>query len=88
MKPDLLIKGGRIIDPSQKIDKVGDILMRRLGKPKRQAYTQAMKPKRRRTSRRYFVVLGRKGGQSTSRAKAAAARANGRKGGRPRKGAK
>lgn len=30
-------------------------------------------------------LLGRKGGQSTSRAKKAAARANGRKGGRPKK---
>lgn len=27
MKPDLLIKGGRIIDPGQKIDKVGDLLI-------------------------------------------------------------
>lgn len=27
MKPDLLIKGGRIIDPSQKMDKIGDLLI-------------------------------------------------------------
>lgn len=33
------------------------------------------------------ATMGRKGGQSTSHAKAAAARANGRKGGRPRKDA-
>ena len=27
MKPDLLIKGGRIIDPAQKLDKVSDLLV-------------------------------------------------------------
>lgn len=33
----------------------------------------------------YLAGIGRRGGSSTSKAKAAAARANGRKGGRPRK---
>ncbi len=34
------------------------------------------------------VALGRKGGAAKSEAKAAAARENGKKGGRPKKGAK
>lgn len=42
------------------------------------------KPKRRRKLTP-FVTLGRLGGRSTSPAKVAAARANGAKGGRPRK---
>lgn len=37
------------------------------------------------TIRQYLASLGRKGGSVKSKAKAAASRANGRKGGRPRK---
>lgn len=36
----------------------------------------------------YLAAIGRLGGQTKSAAKAKAARANGKKGGRPRKGAK
>lgn len=35
--------------------------------------------------REYLASLGKKGGSSTSKAKAKAARENGKKGGRPRK---
>jgi hypothetical protein len=35
--------------------------------------------------REYLAALGKKGGEKTSAAKVKAARANGRKGGRPRK---
>ena len=36
-------------------------------------------------ARKWLAAIGRKGGSVTSKAKAAAARKNGRKGGRPRK---
>jgi hypothetical protein len=38
-------------------------------------------------TKRWMAEIGRRGGTATSAAKAAAARTNGRKGGRPRKGA-
>ncbi len=39
-------------------------------------------------ARKYLAAIGKKGGSATSKAKVAAARKNGRKGGRPRKGTK
>jgi len=42
-------------------------------------------PKKTTAVSRYLASIGRKGGSTTSTAKAAAARENGKKGGRPRK---